>query len=155
LIDAAASPFRRSEKSGANQARNAIERDKFYGRKEQSMVSSFRPSSIDPLVVPEPPPPEQNADLAEHIRTYNRFIAIARSFVLHMAILLPALYFAVIGENPPLASVLVLVSVGVLIGGFLMRRPIRDDVKSALAAGPGSWPRAHEAEWSDTAKRRS
>jgi len=55
-----------------------------------------------------------------------------------MAILLPALYFAVIGESPILAFVLVLVSIGVLIGGFVMRRPIRDDVTSTLSAGPGS-----------------
>ena len=97
-------------------------------------VSSTRPSTMDPMVKPTP---EAKAavddDFAYHVRTYNRFLAVVKAFVIHMAVLLVALYFAVIEGDAVAAMLFVGISIAILVVGLVRRRPIRRDLASAMA----------------------
>jgi hypothetical protein len=94
------------------------------------MVSSTR-------VQPDPVLPSEEVgavddDFASHVRTYNRFLSVAKWFIFHLVVLMIALYFGVIRGDAITAFVLVALAIAIMVGGFLSHRPIRED----LAAGP-------------------
>ena len=61
------------------------------------------------------------AEYAAHVRTFNAFIAGAKWFVIHLFIVLVALYCAAIANRPVLGFALFVVSAGLLAYGFLKR----------------------------------
>ena len=83
-----------------------------------------------------------NEDYLSHVRTYNRVLGMAKWFVLHMAIILPALYFFVIAGNPGMGAALIVLSIGILIYGFLRRTSIRRDLAEGLTGEVESDPAA-------------
>jgi hypothetical protein len=97
-----------------------------------------QPTSPDPMIHIEDGSPDM--DYQAHIRTFNAFLSVGRWFVIHLFILLVALYFAVIAGQSTLGLALVLLSVGLLIYGLLRRPSIRADIEKGLEAGPGSAP---------------
>jgi len=71
-------------------------------------------------------------DYAYHVRTFNRFLSTARYFAIHVGILLVALYFFAIGNQPVLGAILILCSIGLLGFGFLKQAPTRLDVTNPI-----------------------
>ncbi len=101
------------------------------------MVSSTIPNSPDPAIpVDDYAESMPDMDFASHVRTFNRVLATAKWFIIHLAIIIVALYFAVIQGSPVVGGVLILCSIALLVFGALRRSPIRDDMAEGLAAGP-------------------
>ncbi len=98
------------------------------------MADITSPDPTIPIDEGEMPP----AEYAAHVRTFNAFLSVAKWFVIHLFILMVALYFGAIADQPAVAGVLVLVSIGLLIYGFLRRPSVRADLRKGLAAGPGA-----------------
>lgn len=95
-----------------------------------------RPSSPDPTIPIDDGSPD--TDYQAYVRTFNAFMSIGRWFVIHLFILLVGLYFAVIANQAGIGLALVLLSVGLLISGFLRRPSVRADLAKGLGAGPGT-----------------
>lgn len=93
------------------------------------------PHSPDPLVpVDEESLPEM--DFPAHVRTFNAVLSVARWFLIHVFILLIALYFFAIANQPGVGTFLILCSVVLLVYGLLRRPSIRADIEKAVEAGP-------------------
>jgi hypothetical protein len=95
------------------------------------------------ITSPDPTIPIEEGEMpsdeyAAHVRTFHAFLSVTRWFVIHLFIILVALYFGAIADRPAVAGALVLVSIGLLIYGFLRRPSIRADLRKGLAAGPGA-----------------
>ena len=95
-----------------------------------------QPTSPDPVIPIEDGVPDM--DYQSHVRTFNAFLAVGRWFVIHLFILIVALYFAAIANQPGIALALILLSVALMIYGLLRRPSIRADVAKGIVAGPGA-----------------
>jgi hypothetical protein len=60
-------------------------------------------------------------DYEAHLRTFHTFLSVGRWFVIHLFILVVALYFAAIAGQPGIGLALVLLSVCLLAYGLLHR----------------------------------
>jgi hypothetical protein len=98
---------------------------------EKTMAASKRQISPDPLLEPPPLPPGQ-MDYQEHIKTYDRFLRLLKWFVLHMAVLLVALYFFIIDDNMGAGIALLLVSAAMLVYSVFTTANMRRDAESAI-----------------------
>lgn len=76
------------------------------------------------------------SDYAAHVRTFNAVIAGAKWFVLHVLILLVALYSFAIANKPFAGVLMLLCSIALLVYGMLQRGSVRSDLAQGLAAGP-------------------
>jgi hypothetical protein len=98
-------------------------------------AASVHPASPDPLVeVEDPVSPDM--DYAGHIAFYNAFLGAGKWFIIHLTILIVALYFFIIQGAPLIGGFLLACSIGLLIYGFLRRGTIRDDLAAGLSAAP-------------------
>jgi hypothetical protein len=77
-------------------------------------------------------------DFEAHVRTFNAVLSAAKWFVIHVFILLVALYFFAIANQPVVGTVGILLSIALLVFGLLRRPSIRADVMKAAGAGPGA-----------------
>lgn len=92
--------------------------------------------SPDPLVpIDEESSPEM--DFPAHVRTFNSVLAAAKWFIIHLFIILIALYFFAIASQPVVGTFLILCSVALLIYGMLHRPSVRADIVKGVQAGPG------------------
>ena len=103
-----------------------------------------QPTSPDPVIPIDDGSPDM--DYQAHVRTFNAFLSAGRWFVIHLFILLVALYFGAIANQPGTAIALILLSVALLIYGLLRRPSVRADVTKGLMAGPGATWREHTDE---------
>lgn len=95
-------------------------------------------SSPDPMLESEIEESLPVMDYASHVRTFNAVMAAAKWMAIHLAILLVALYFFAIGNQPVLGVLLILISIGLLVGGMLNRSSVRSDLAKGLAAHPAA-----------------
>lgn len=75
-------------------------------------------ANADPLV-DSPTPSRGGMDFPHHVNTYNRFLHLTKWFVIHMAILVIALYFLIIQTNGVAGSLFLVLAVGALVYGIL------------------------------------
>jgi hypothetical protein len=94
------------------------------------------PRSPDPLLPEEESLPEM--DYPAHVRTFNSVLSVIKWFVIHVFILLIALYFFAIANEPEVGTFLILCSVALLIYGLLRRPSIRADIEKAIESGPSA-----------------
>ena len=94
-----------------------------------------QPTSPDPVFPIDHGSPEIDDDA--HVRTLNAFMSIGRWFVVHLFILLAALYFVIVGGQPGIGLARVLLSIGLLVYRMLRPPSSRADVGKGLEAGPG------------------
>jgi hypothetical protein len=82
------------------------------------MSSSTELNNADPIV---DSPMSQSASIRfqEHVNTYNRFLHLVKWFVLHIGVLVVALYFFIIQANPGAGGVLLALSIGALAYGII------------------------------------
>ena len=62
-----------------------------------------KPKNADPLIE-TPAPPMPTMDYEAHNRTYNRFLNLGKWFIVHLLLLILALYFFLIGATASPAS---------------------------------------------------
>ena len=98
-------------------------------------MSAPRPASPDPLI-DTPAPPVSGMDYPAHVETYNRFLNLVKWFIYHMCLLVPALYFLIIGGNMLLGTILVVLAIALLIFGLMRNPHIRDDVTDPDGPAP-------------------
>jgi hypothetical protein len=100
--------------------------------------------SPDPLMpIDEVAESSPDMDYQTHVRTFNAVISAAKWFIIHVFILLAALYFFAIANQPVVGTLGILCSIALLVFGLLRRPSIRADIKKAAAAMPGAPARAH------------
>jgi hypothetical protein len=100
-------------------------------------AASVHPASPDPMVeIDDPVSPDM--DYVGHIKFYNAFLSVGKWFIIHLTVLVVALYFFIIQGSPLVGGFLILCSIATLIYGLLHRGTIRDDVSTGLGAGPTS-----------------
>jgi hypothetical protein len=75
-------------------------------------------------------------DYSSHQRQFYRFVHLMKWFVIHMAFLLPALYFYLIGGEPVVGTVFLALAVGALGYGILSTPSIARDLGRALEHRP-------------------
>jgi hypothetical protein len=75
-------------------------------------------------------------DYASHLRQFHRFLHLVKWFVIHMAFLLVALYFFLIGGQPIIGAVFLAIAVGTLGYGILSTPQIARDIGRALENRP-------------------
>jgi Bacterial aa3 type cytochrome c oxidase subunit IV len=97
----------------------------------------------DPMLAEEIAESSPNVDYPAHVRTFNSVLSAAKWFIIHVFIVLAALYFLGIAHDPVTAVVLLLCSVALLIYGLLRRPSIRADVAKGLHAAPAASEREH------------
>jgi hypothetical protein len=101
-------------------------------------------NSPDPLApIDELAESSPDMDFQAHVRTFNAVLSAAKWFIIHIFILLVALYFFAIGNQPVIGIFLILCSIGLLIFGLLRRPSVRADVMKAMDAAPGTARGAH------------
>src|SRR4051794_40370077 len=100
-------------RSGQRQPGPRSEVGRHYSTPELHIVSN-QPSSMAPSIDVEDDVDPHDEDYAYHVRTFNRFLSTARYFAIHVGILLVALYFFAIGNQPVLGAILILCSIGLL-----------------------------------------
>ena len=106
------------------------------------------PHSPDPAIpIDEVAESSPEMDFPAHIRTFNAVLSMARWFVIHLFILLVALYFFAIAGDPVTGALLICCSIALLVYGALRRPSIRAD----LAKAAGAAPAASEAQHVDPA----
>ena len=71
-----------------------------------------------------------------HRATYERFLHLVKWFVIHMAVLLPALYFFIVAGQPAVGATLVALAVGLLAYGIITTRAITRDLGAAFSDEP-------------------
>lgn len=81
---------------------------------------------------------DDEVDFPSHVRTYNRFVHTLGWFAFHVLIILAALYFFAIANNPALGITLIVVALAVLGIGLSRRSPIQRDLAAGLRSGPGA-----------------
>jgi len=97
----------------------------------------------DPMLAEDIAESSPNVDYPAHVRTFNAVLSAAKWFVIHVFILLLALYFLAIAHDAVTAVVLILCSIGLLIYGLVRRPSIRADVAKGLHAAPAASEPAH------------
>ncbi|SDG83661.1 hypothetical protein [Pelagibacterium luteolum] len=72
--------------------------------------------NIDPAI--ETPIPVQNdSDQQEHVRTFNSFVHVVLSFVLHAPLLLGGIYAMTLGGSVALGALMAVAGIAILILG--------------------------------------
>lgn len=94
-----------------------------------------RIQSPDPFVT-EKEPVAESFDMGDHLRTYNGFLSLTKWAIIHMAVIMVALYCFIIAKNSALGFFFFFVPVCILIFGITRRPAIRRDMANA-AAGVG------------------
>jgi hypothetical protein len=81
-------------------------------------------------------------DYMNHERQYRRFLHLTKWFVIHALIMLVALYFFLIGNQPVTGAVFLAISVGAITYGIFTTASIRKDIESAMegATNPSRSP---------------
>jgi hypothetical protein len=87
-------------------------------------------TSADPLI--DTPTPAPTMDYPAHILTYNRFLHLSKWFIIHFVILLPGLYFIVIGGAPMFGTVLLLGALVALGYGIFTTTKVRRNLEAAM-----------------------
>jgi hypothetical protein len=93
---------------------------------------------IDEVVESSP-----DMDFQAHIRTFNAVVGAAKWFIGHVFILLIALYFFAIANQPVIGTFGIVCSIALLIFGLLRRPSIRADISKAAGVTPGAPGRAY------------
>jgi len=75
-------------------------------------------------------------DYASHVRQFNRFLHLLKWFVVHVALMLPALYFYIIGHQPVTGTIFLALGVAALGYGIISTSAIRHDVQAAIDHQP-------------------
>lgn len=75
-------------------------------------------------------------DYVGHERTYRRFLHILRWFVIHMLLLLPALYFLVVGGQPLVGTMFLFLAAMALGWGVISTPEAARDLKQAFGLEP-------------------
>ena len=91
-------------------------------------------TTVSPSVQIEDIPPA--IDYARHERQFRRVIHLAKWFVFHVLLLLPALYFMLVGGQPITGVIFLALSLGALGYGILSTPTIARDVGRALENAP-------------------
>lgn len=97
----------------------------------------------DLLLAEEIAESSRQVDYPAHVRTFNSVVSVAKWFMIHVAILLVALYFIGFGNAPAAGFLLVGFSIALLVYGLLRRPSIRADVAKAAAASPAADDAVH------------
>lgn len=71
-------------------------------------------------------------DYPAHQRQYNRFLHLTKWFVIHLAVLVLALYFLIIAGQGIFGTVLLLIAIGLLGYGIMSTGAIRHDIEAAV-----------------------
>ena len=103
------------------------------------MARSATPHDIGDDVRVEPP----MLDYAAHKRQYNRFVHLLKWFIIHFALLLPALYFYIIAGDAMTGTVLLVLALGAFVYGILSIGSIRHDVEAAAVSAAETAHPAH------------
>ncbi|WP_332715908.1 aa3-type cytochrome c oxidase subunit IV [Pelagibacterium mangrovi] len=74
--------------------------------------------SVDPAIA-EPTPTQLDAEYAEHTRTYNGFVHLAKWFLIHMALLLGGIYVATLGGSVVGGVAIIVIAFAALIYGII------------------------------------
>src|SRR3954467_10503962 len=82
------------------------------------MSSSTELDNADPIV-DSPTPQVASMRFREHVNTYNGFLHLLKWFVLHICVLVVALYFFIIQANAGAGGVLLALSIGALVYGII------------------------------------
>ena len=94
-----------------------------------------KPKNADPLI--ETPALEiPSMDYVSHTRTYNRFLNLVKWFIVHMLLLILALYSFIIAGNSIAGLVLLFLAIGVLIYGLLHNPRVRHDAERIVERQP-------------------
>jgi hypothetical protein len=75
-------------------------------------------------------------DYASHERQFRRVMHLVKWFVIHALVMLPALYFLIIGHQPVTGAILMAVAIGALLYGIVSTPAIARDLEKALEHGP-------------------
>jgi hypothetical protein len=75
-------------------------------------------------------------DFASHERQFLRFVHLIKWFVIHALLILPALFFMLVGAQPVIGVVLLALALGALGYGILSTPQIARDVGRALEHAP-------------------
>jgi hypothetical protein len=75
-------------------------------------------------------------DYPSHQRQYRRFMHLVTWFAIHMALLLPALYFFIIAAQPLVGAILLALGIGALIYGILSIPQVTRDLAVAFEGKP-------------------
>lgn len=94
-------------------------------------MATAKPASPDPLIE-TPVQVTSDMDYPAHVRTYNRFINLLQTMIAHLVFLVMALYFYVIGHNPVVGTILLVIAVLVLLFGLFRNPAINRDFNQAL-----------------------
>jgi hypothetical protein len=71
-------------------------------------------------------------DYASHQRTFRRFIHLLKWFVVHLALLLPALYFLIVGGQPIIGTLFLILSAVALGYGIISTPEAARDIKQTF-----------------------
>jgi hypothetical protein len=91
-------------------------------------------ATIAPSAQLEDIPPAM--DYASHARQYYRVIHLVKWFVLHALLILPALFFMLVGGQPVTGAIFLAVAFGALGYGILTTPQIARDVGRAMEQRP-------------------
>jgi len=87
--------------------------------------------TIDHAQADENTPPVR--EFASHQRQYDRFLHLAKWFVVHLGLLLFALYLLIIAGQAVAGSVLLALAIGALGYGIFSTPQVAHDVEAAIA----------------------
>jgi hypothetical protein len=78
-------------------------------------------------------------DYASHKRQFERFLHLLKWAVIHVLLILPMLYFYLVGHQPVLGTVFLLLGLGALGYGIVTTGSIGRDIEAAFdsAGHPG------------------
>jgi hypothetical protein len=71
-------------------------------------------------------------DYASHQRQFDRFIHVLKWFVIHALIMLPGLYFLIVGGQPVVGTLFVILAVAALGYGIFTTSTVARDVRRAV-----------------------
>lgn len=71
-------------------------------------------------------------DYRSHERQYRRFLHLTKWFVIHALVLLPALYFFLVGNQPVAGGTLLAIAVFALGYGIVSTSGIKEDVEETV-----------------------
>lgn len=94
--------------------------------------------SADPLVKEPRAAPAESApwqDFPAHVRTYNGFLHLLKWFVVHLALLLPALFCFIVVGQPVAGAVLLVIAVVAFGYGVVSLPSAGRDIAAAMDPG--------------------